>query len=234
VVGSLLLCAVTLRIFGETDINLAGPIGHVTQFIFAPLVPGNAAATLGTGGLTEGGMSIAGDMLQDLKTGHLIGTPVRKQFVAQLLGVVTGCMVIVPVFFIFKNAYGLDSEFLPTPNAKTYASLATALAHGVAALPRGTGMGMAAAAGAAVVLALMGQTRWGRWLPSTTGIGVAALIPASYSVTILAGALLIGALGLAARAAKDSDAPMLAASGLIAGESIVGVIIAGLVISGII
>jgi len=95
-------------------------------------------------------------------------------------------------------------------------------------------MGMAAAAGAAVVLALMGQTRWGRWLPSTTGIGVAALIPASYSVTILAGALLIGALGLAARAAKDSDAPMLAASGLIAGESIVGVIIAGLVISGII
>ena len=61
------------------------------------------------------------------------------------------------------------------------------------------------------------------WLPSTTGLGIAGVIPAFNSIAMFVGALIAWAVARANPKAGDYAVPV--ASGLIAGESLVGVAI---------
>jgi uncharacterized oligopeptide transporter (OPT) family protein len=63
-------------------------------------------------------LSQAGDMCQDFKTGHLLGTSPRKQLMAQLVGVPFGALIAVPIFALFTAAYPLGSNQLPAPAAQ--------------------------------------------------------------------------------------------------------------------
>ena len=232
VVGSFILCAVSVRIFGETDLNLAGPVAHVTQLLVAPLMPGAAAATVGVAGATEGSISVAGDLMQDLKTGHLVKTSPRSQFFAQIIGVVAGCLAIVPVFFLLKNAYGLGNEILPAPAAKTFKTLAEGLSGGEHALPAGSGPAVLVAASLGLLLFVLSRTRLARFVPSTVGLGVAALIPPAYSFSIGLGAIAGTVFKRLMKREDRDELIMLAGGGLIAGEAVTGVLCAILGIFG--
>jgi len=95
---SSVLALVGTRVLGETDFNLVGPIGKVTQLVFALLAPGNVPSNLMAAGVASAGANSCGDMMQDLETGRLLGASPRTQFLAQLLGIVTGSLVTVLVF----------------------------------------------------------------------------------------------------------------------------------------
>ena len=77
---SAVLAAVAARSLGETDINPMGGVGKVTQLVFGGISPGQMATNLMSAGITNGGAAQAGDMMQDLKTGYLLGASPRKQF----------------------------------------------------------------------------------------------------------------------------------------------------------
>ena len=234
IVAAGFLAVATLRIYGETDVNLAGPIGHVSQFLAAPLLGGNALGVLGAGGVTEGAMCVAGDKLQDLKTGAVIGTQPKLQLRAQLIGVVTGSLAIVPVYFLLTSVHELGGAVLPAPSAVTYASLATALSGGLEMLPPGASLAMGIAAALGVLLTLLARRgAAASLLPSVTGLGVAALIPPSFSFTICLGALGAAALRAGTTRAAGSGVTMIA-SGLIAGESLCGTLVALLLATGVI
>jgi uncharacterized oligopeptide transporter (OPT) family protein len=87
----------------------------------------------------------------------------------------------------------------------------------------------AIAVGAAlgIVLTLLeelGPKAWRPWLPSTTGLGIAGVIPAFNSFAMFAGALLAWLFARARpKAAEAYTVPV--SSGLIAGESLMGVAI---------
>jgi uncharacterized oligopeptide transporter (OPT) family protein len=105
--------------------------------------------------------------------------------------------------------------------------VAELLANGVHALPAGALQAIAVGAGLGIVLTLLeefGPRKWRPWLPSTTGLGIAGVIPAFNTFAMFAGALLAWLFARARpKAAETYTVPL--SSGLIAGESLMGVAI---------
>jgi uncharacterized oligopeptide transporter (OPT) family protein len=102
---ALLVSILAVRSLGETDINPAGGLGKVSQFIFASLAPGNLKANLIAGAVAEAGALQAGDMMQDLKTGHLIRAFPRAQFYGQMLGSLASVFLSTAAYMLYTHAY---------------------------------------------------------------------------------------------------------------------------------
>ena len=61
-------------------------VGKLSQIIFTLLAPGALVTNIVAGAMAEAGAMQAGDLMQDLKTGHLLGASPRAQFFGQLIG----------------------------------------------------------------------------------------------------------------------------------------------------
>ena len=236
VLVTFLLSIVAARATGETDITPIGAMGKITQLIYGVVAPTNITTNLMTASITSGAASHAADLLTDLKSGYLLGGNPRKQTISQLFGVMAGTLVSVPayLFVVQRNPERLGSEALPAPSAKVWAGVAELLAKGIDALPPGAVTGIAVGAAIGIVLTLLetfAPSRWRPWIPSTTGLGIAGVIPAFNSIAMFAGALVAWAFAKARpQAAETAVVPV--SSGLIAGESLMGVaIILGLEIA---
>jgi putative OPT family oligopeptide transporter len=229
VVVTFFLSIVAARATGETDITPIGAMGKITQLIYGVVAPSNITTNLMTASITSGAASHAADLLTDLKSGYLLGGNPRKQTISQLFGVIAGTIVSVPayLFVVQRDPTRLGSEALPAPSAKVWAGVAELLADGIDALPAGALAAIAVGAGVGIVLTLLeelGPKAWRPWLPSTTGLGIAGVIPAFNSFAMFAGALLAWLFARARpKAAEAYTVPV--SSGLIAGESLMGVAI---------
>jgi OPT family oligopeptide transporter len=224
---SSMLALVGTRALGETDVNPIGGMGKVTQLIFAVLAPGNPQTNLMAAGITSAGANNCGDMMQDLKTGRMLGASPRKQFQAQLFGIVTGSVATV---FVFINAFPIEliGTKYPAPSVQTWRGMAELLTKGLSNLPQYTPHAMAIAAVLALVFTLMGELGsdgMKRWAPSPTGLGLSFILPASNSYTFLVGAILAEVVGKV-RPKLGERYTVAIASGLVAGESVMGVIVA--------
>jgi len=223
------LSIVAARATGETDITPIGAMGKITQLMYGVVAPENVTTNLMTASITSGAASHAADLLTDLKSGYLLGGNPRKQTISQLFGVVAGTLVSVPayLFVVQRDPDRLGTAALPAPSAKVWAGVAELLAKGIDALPTGALEAIAVGGLVGIVLTLLeelGPRRWRRWLPSTTGLGIAGVIPAFNSFAMFAGALIAWAFAKARpQAAETYTVPV--SSGLIAGESLMGVAI---------
>ncbi|MEM7731122.1 MAG: OPT family oligopeptide transporter, partial [Pseudomonadota bacterium] len=185
---SSVLAIVAVRSVGETDINPIGGMGKVTQLVYGGLAPGQTGTNLMTAAITGAGASQAGDMMQDLKTGYLLGASPRKQFLAQLVGICAGILFVVPAYFLFTGAFELGSEKMPAPAAMAWKAMAELLTQGLDALPEGAGMAVGVACGVGVSLALLGRVaRIKRFIPSGLAMGIAFIVPAFYSLVMFYG-----------------------------------------------
>src|SRR4030042_3137964 len=54
--------------------------------------------------------AIAGDNMQDLKAGRLVGATPWKQQVMQIVGTLAGAIVIAPVLMLLHQAYGFKGQ----------------------------------------------------------------------------------------------------------------------------
>jgi uncharacterized oligopeptide transporter (OPT) family protein len=223
------LSIVAARATGETDITPIGAMGKITQLTYGVVAPQNITTNLMTASITSGAASHAADLLTDLKSGYLLGGNPRKQTISQLFGVVAGTIVSVPAYlFVVQRAPDrLGTADLPAPSAKVWAGVAELLAKGIDALPDGAVEAIVIGGLIGIVLTLLeefGPRAWRPWLPSTTGLGIAGVIPAFNSFAMFAGALAAWAFAKARpRLAETYTVPV--SSGLIAGESLMGVAI---------
>lgn len=223
---SFVLCLISCRITGETDVTPSGPLQQVTQLTYGALLPRNVVANLMTAGITATTAASSADLLSDLKSGHLLGANPRRQFLAQLLGCVVGALAVVPLFYLLvpsREALG-DTRF-PAPAAFMTAGVAEVLSTGLGGLPPSarTAALWAALAGAVLTLAehLLPE-RARRWVPSPMGLGLAFLLPASTSLSFFLGGVAAAVFQrVRPEAAERYVLPV--ASGVIAGESLVGV-----------
>ena len=229
VLVTFLLSIVAARATGETDITPIGAMGKITQLIYGVVAPTNITTNLMTASITSGAASHAADLLTDLKSGYLLGGHPRKQTISQLFGVFAGTLVSVPayLFVVQRNPERLGSEALPAPSAKVWAGVAELLAKGIEALPAGAMQAIMIGAVIGIALTLLeefGPERLKPWLPSTTGLGIAGVIPAFNSFAMFTGALVAWVFArMRPRAADTYTVPI--SSGLIAGESLMGVTI---------
>jgi uncharacterized oligopeptide transporter (OPT) family protein len=224
---SFVLAAVAARVTGETGITPIGALGKITQLTYAGLTPGDVTANLMTANITGGAAGQCADLMDDLKTGHLIGATVNRQIVAQTFGVLTGSLVGTLVYLVLvpdPRAMLLTPEW-PAPAVVTWKAVAEVLARGIGAIPPGALPAMAVAAVLGLLSGLAERLlplAIARRLPSAPALGLAFVIPAWTSISLFLGAL--GALVLARLVPLWAERRTVTlAAGLVAGESLVGV-----------
>jgi uncharacterized oligopeptide transporter (OPT) family protein len=165
------------------------------------------------------------------KAGHRLNANPHRQAIGQLLGLVVGAVVVVPVYNLVVSAYGIGTPVMPAPGALTWKATADAVQLGTTAMPYGAGWAAGVAFALGVVLTALGKTRVARFLPSAVPLGIAFLVPAA-----LGGAIFLGGVTLALLRAlrpqwTETNVPSMAA-GAIAGESLTGIVIAALLATG--
>ncbi len=224
---SFVLAIVAGRVTGETNVTPVGAMGKVTQLTFGVLDPSNVASNLMSANVTGGAASQCGDLLHDLKTGLMLGSWPRHQYVAQAFGVVGGALIGSAAYLVLlpDPKTQLFTDDWAAPAVATWKAVAEVFQQGISAMPPMALEAMAIAAAAGVLLAVAEKTAPKAvrpWVPSPASLGLAFTVQA-YTVF----AFFIGA---AVMAAGSKFAPrwtsrfgIVICAGVIAGESLIGV-----------
>ena len=232
---SFFLALVACRATGDTDITPIGAMGKIMQLTYGVLIPQSYVANLMTASITAGASSEAADLLNDLKSGYLLGAHPRRQFVAQFLGIFTGTVAsVIGYFLLIPDATALTGRGgaapqFAAPSAQQWRAVAELFRVGIGNLHplarEGIAIGLAVGTALAIVEWLFPKAR--TWLPSATGIGLGMLLPFATSVSFVIGAGLARAYERVDKSQAERFVVPIS-SGVIAGESIVGVIVAAL------
>ncbi|MEZ4700668.1 MAG: oligopeptide transporter, OPT family [Rhodothermales bacterium] len=237
-IATVLSISLVLYYILGTEIDFAIDTARATQA---------AATAILVGGVVCCAAAIAGDNMQDLKAGQLVGATPYKQQIMQMVGVVAGALVIAPVLSLLFQAYGLGDVFpragmdpgeaLQAPQA----TLMSSVANGVFTrnLPWGMiGIG-ALVAVTIIVIDKMLEARGSSFRAPVLAVAVGIYLPLELSTAIFIGGM---AAFAATRYFKSREASLgdryeeevkqseqrglLFASGLITGEALVGIILA--------
>jgi len=207
-VTTLVLCLVTLA----TRDN----IGIQDVLLLTPLVVGACVA-----------VCTANDSSQDYKTLQLCGVRVQDGFLAQIIGLVAGCIVVPIVLWVAHGAYVLGSDSLPAPQGKMFATLIQGLLLETN-LPLlliyfGLGLGVVA-----VVLEIVAAER--KLMLPAMALAVGIYLPAAIGVGILIGALFrwFGER----KSGKQTNESILTAAGLITGAALLELILGVAILGG--
>ena len=207
-------------------------------------------ATIMIGAVVCCAASIAGDNLQDLKAGHMIGASPWRQQVMIGVGAIATAVVMAPVLNLLLKAYGMGPATADHPNSlqAAQATLMESVARGMFGghLPWNmviTGIGI----GIAIIIfdeILKANSKTGIRAP-VLAAAVGIYLPLDLEVPIFLGGLLswyvqqrllAGAAGIAhspEEIERLNRKGMLFAAGLITGEALVGVAVAiVIVVSG--
>jgi OPT family oligopeptide transporter len=161
---SLFLSVMGVRALGETDLNPVSGISKLTQLVFALVTPSTGPGAknsviinLVAGAISESAALQAGDLLQDLKCGHLLGAAPKAQFWGQMIGSAVGAVLSAVVYKLYTNVYKIPGGLFEVPTG--YVWIFTAR------LVTGTGLPPMVkqwAGGAAVIFAVgTGVRVWG-------------------------------------------------------------------------
>jgi putative OPT family oligopeptide transporter len=198
-------------------------------------------------GLICSAAAIAGDNMQDLKCGHVVGATPWRQQLFQIVGVIAAAIIIPLILQLLDNQYGIGRPS-PNPNAipnsvlaAPQASLMQALASGIF----GAGikwnfiiMGFALAVGL-IVLDKIQEKRGSSFRFPVLAVAVGIYLPLGLSIPIFIGGLIAWRVKQRSRKldeeqrTKREGLGLLVASGLITGEALMGVMVALLAGAGI-
>jgi putative OPT family oligopeptide transporter len=196
-----------------------------------------AVAVVFIGAVVCNAAAVAGDNLQDLKAGQLVGATPWRQQVMLCVGVVVSAAVMAPVMNVLLFAYGIGEpahagvKALPAPQANLVRSVAEGMFGGT--LPIGM-IAIGVAVGALIIcLDLYLKRRGSRWSAPVLAVAVGIYLPLDVSTPILAGGLVAEMVdrwhavhSTGADPEKLKQNGMLFAAGLITGEALVGIFIA--------
>lgn len=230
-----------VRALGETDLNPVSGISKLTQLIFAAVTPQGSknavVINLLAGGISEAGALQAGDLLQDLKCGHLLGASPKAQFYGQLIGSAVGAVVSAAVYRLYTNVYEVPGGLFQVPTG--YVWIFTARLVTGQGLPDHIGeFAIAAAAIWSVLTALRiyGQSKrntdgtkgasWGPYIPGGIAVAVGMYNTPSFTLARTFGGLL--AWWWTRWRRREETTVIVLASGLILGEGILSIVNLGL------
>ncbi|KAL9647479.1 hypothetical protein ABK040_006840 [Willaertia magna] len=235
---SSILSIVATRSTGETDINPVGGMGKVAQFVFAGVAPKQVTTNLLSAGIISAGASQAGDMMHDLKAGYLLRVAPRKQFFAQLIGIIAGTLTCIPIYKLYDTAYNIGSSSFPAPAAHAWKAVAEVLSKGTSGLPQYAVYGIIAGAVFGGVVALtykiiqIIRPELSQYIPSALAFGIGMIVPPKQSIAMFIGAMIFSVWKY--RWPDSNNKYFFAiSSGLIAGEGLIGIVLALLRLAGL-
>jgi putative OPT family oligopeptide transporter len=250
IVGAILAAVVMLItgfFFAAVSGNLVGMIGSsnnpisgltlattvvaaLTMVIVGATGVQGVAAVLGVAAVVCVSSAVAGEMLQDLKVGHILGGTPSKMQIGDIIGVILAGLVMFFPLYVLHNSDlaanpatgGFGSSKLPAPQAGLMAALSQGIVGGEMAWPL---VLVGIAMGIALILIRVKS-------PMLFSVGM--YLPLETTFAIFVGGLIRGWVDK--RAAKRGyneaqktrvdNAGILTASGLIAGEALMGLFIA--------
>jgi len=253
-VGSALTAAIVMIVtgffFAAVSGNLVGLIGSsnnplsgltlattiiaaLTMVIIGATGAQGVVAVLGVAAVGCVSAAVAGEMLQDLKVGHILGGTPWKMQVGDIFGVVVaGLVMFFPLYMMhnsdlaqFGAAGGFGGKTYSAPQAGLMAALSQGIVGGEMAWPL---VFVGIAMGISLILIKVRS-------PMLFSVGM--YLPLGTTFAIFCGGVIRGVVDKirdkrgynAAQKARVENAGVLAASGLIAGEALVGLFIAGVV-----
>jgi len=190
------LIAVTILVI------IASPLGDSAAAIASVMV--GAAACVA--------MAQATDLMQDLKTGYLVGATPRKQGYAQFTATWLGPIIVMAMIFVLHKAYGLGSEKLPAPQGKVLASMIQGILGGDVPVSK-----YAAGAGLGILLSTSGAGGLGIL------VGLGFYLPFNIVLTYTIGTALRLIVDYVKGHRFSEEVGIPLATGLIVGEALVGV-----------
>ena len=243
-IATLLFTSMLVWIVGDLILGMNQEDLMFATLIIAAVVAVNAA--------------IAGDVMQDLKTGHLVGATPYRQQTAEIIGVIVGAIVIGPVLWLLNEAFRITKTHcfdnpprgwnpdeqtiqqacegaLTAPQAELIGSIIEGMFGGQLNLPMIT-------LGALIAIIII----WRKMPVMSVAIGI--YLPLGLSVPIVVGGLVSHVVIRSAHRRVDGelrDEPspdaqlageevssrgVLLGAGFIAGESLMGVIIAMIIV----
>lgn len=242
---ALLLSVMGVRALGQTDLNPVSGISKLTQLLFALIVPASnpaaVAINLVAGAVSEAGAQQAGDIMQDLKTGHLVGAAPRAQFYGQLVGSAVGAVVSACVYRLYTAVYALPGPLFQVPTAYVWIDCSR-LVYGSGLPPGAYAFALLFAALSAACTVARGWLCPGRivpWIPGGIAVAVGMYNTPSFTLArALGGAVQWAwsrrqpsATGGGGGGEQQQTVLVVFASGLILGEGLVSIV--NLVMAGI-
>ncbi|NCC64736.1 MAG: peptide transporter [Spirochaetia bacterium] len=199
---------------GQTGINPMEIFGILVLLVIQLISKPSLIASFSIAAVVAVACGLTGDVMNDLKSGHLLKTDPRQQILGEGIGGVIGAVLSVFVLLIMKASFGgFGTAELPAPQAAAVSAMVGGLSH-IPAFLIGLGIGL--------VLFLAK-------VPSAT-LGLGVYLPIYISSVMGAGALLsvLTKAVLKKKVAKEAltENTGLVASGLLGGEGITGVVIA--------
>ncbi|HXW89157.1 MAG TPA: oligopeptide transporter, OPT family [Terriglobales bacterium] len=186
---------------------------------------GGVAAVLGVAAVVCVSSAVAGEMLQDLKVGHILGGTPAKMQLGDIFGILVASLILFLPLMILDKAYHFGSAALPAPQAGLMAMLAQGIVGGNMPWPL------------VVVGILMGFAMIMVEVKSPMLFSVGMYLPLETTFAIFLGGLIRWITDKLrdrrgyndAQKARVDNAGVLTASGLIAGEALCGLVIAAVV-----
>ncbi len=208
--------------------------------------PGRGAAgAILVGAVVCCAAAIAGDNMQDLKAGHILGATPKNQQVMQMIGVVAGALLIAPVLNLLLASKGIGSPTIdhPDPLSAPQATLMMSVASGIfgGELPWNIIL-IGAAIGVVIIIAdLYLKKINSNFRMPVLAVAVGLYLPFELDSSIFIGGVIAWLLQRSFKnnniseviREKASNAGLLVASGLITGEALMGILIALLVTLGL-
>jgi putative OPT family oligopeptide transporter len=202
---------------------------------------GPAAAIL-IGAVVCCAAAIAGDNMQDLKAGHILGATPQKQQVMQMVGVVSAAVVMPLVLQLLHTAYGFGPateahpDSLQAPQATLMQSVAEGVFNGDLPWP----MIYAGMIIGAVVIAIdqYQESRGSDFRVPVLAVAVGIYLPFELDSAIMLGGIIAWAVkryqdnnrskatDYERQASQSENGGLLFASGLITGEALIGIALA--------
>ncbi|OUO88935.1 peptide transporter [Gordonibacter sp. An230] len=219
--------AMSAQSVGQTGIDPMEIFGLIVLLAVAAVSDVPQAQLFFVAGIVAVACGLAGDVMNDFRAGHVLGTSPKAQWIGQAVGAVVGAVVAAAVMAVLVGAYGPEAF---GPQASFVSAQASVVATMVSGVPSVPAFALGLAAGFALYLV---------GFPAMM-LGLGIYLPFYMSLTAFLGALAKLAYDAACARRRAALAPeertarekaqvetgLVVSSGLLGGESVVGVLVA--------
>jgi uncharacterized oligopeptide transporter (OPT) family protein len=181
-----------------------GAVAKITQFSVGMVDRVNPASNLLPATMTAQISMNAASLLSDIKPGYMLGGKPRHQVWGHVIGIVSGALFSVPLFFLLflrPDASGvvdttkIVSEAFPMPAAVQWRGVAEIIARGFHGAPTTAIMAAAIAAVVAFAMEMARIVTKGRFPLSAVSVGLGVVLPFDSCVAMWIGAMGFWLLG---------------------------------------
>jgi uncharacterized oligopeptide transporter (OPT) family protein len=200
----LILTVICTNSMALTSWTPTGALSKITQFTVGALDRTNPANNLFPAGMTSEISANAANLLSDIKPGYMLGAKPRQQAIGHIIGIVSGALTCIPLFFLLfltpdhdgvRSAATIVSDKFAFPSVVQWVGVAQLISKGISHIPDTARISMVVAALLAVAIEVGRIKSKGKLPLSAVSIGLGAVLPPDAVIAMWLGAFIFWYMG---------------------------------------